>query len=350
MTRHPSGHRIPILALALAIALITGGCDSVSTDSPNEPTIVHDHQISLDFTHRPTRESFGMEPDSNLRAYQRTGKAYDVSVTLPTGTFHTPAFLVEGSTDPAGGAHDQDHTHQPKYFDIQTTYPDGQEALQAVRDRAKVLGIAPRELTRLEDDLGSGATVPQSRVVNGLIRDWLSVSVAFADQEGSEVQVTYQIDIDTYHNPALDKVVHDGAMRLDLTTSPTRADLGFLPTYGDAAITPEPGDQLRLTLHGRDGDATVRAGSVHSTAGESGQPAYTAIESDGDPAQVRRELAGLQSVFDIPAARVRTFPTGEEALSWHGSTATCDVTVRASATPGRSDRFSASLKVLLEWK
>ena len=94
------------------------------------------------------------------------------------------------------------------------------------------------EIAKAFADVGTGATVAQSRDLHGLVDGWLAFDVTVNDIDDGKVQAVYEFTIDQFHNPALDKVVHDGVFTADLRTRPSRAALGFLPHYWMADISP----------------------------------------------------------------------------------------------------------------
>lgn len=339
-----------VVALAVLVtALSTGGCVSVSTETREKPSIVHDHRIALDFTTRPTRQSFGMPKDANFQAYQRVGKMYDVTVTLPTGTFHTPAFLVQAASNAAGGVGDTDYSHPPKFYDVQAIYPSGREAIQAVLDRADVLGVSPADVDRLQGDLGAGGAVPQSRVVRGLLRDWLSIEVVFTDQDAGRVQVTYEFNLDTYHNPATDAVLREGTMHLPITARPSREQLGFLPSYDEATVQPEPGKPMTLVLDGGSGEVRLPAESVSSSAPDgTSPPSSTVVLSSGTNEEVGRALASLAPTFGIGPEQIDH--ALREGGSWQAAAPAYDAKITVGTSPHRTDSFAAQLKLSFTWK
>lgn len=368
----PARVLVPAAATVCA-ALITGGCSvsvTNSNDSPNAsaspaasasgyPSIVHDHKATLDFTERPTRKSLGMPAGETFMAYQRVGPMFEVTVKLPTGTFTTPAFEFEGATNTGGGAGDEVKTHEPKYFNVAAKYPTGRDAVAAVLARAEPLGIHPEDVKRLEDVVGQNGTVPQSRVVRGVLDDWLSVEVVLTDQPGTEVQVQYEFNIDVYHNEAVDKILRDGVLHLPLTHRPTREELGFLPTYNSADVQPEPEKTMSVVLDTPEGPVQVPANSVTSGSGDPKSadddprgvrpPGTTMIYQTGTNAEIRRTLDRIAPVFGIDPDEIGKAMTTQGAV-WHASTPVYDVKIVAGGDPERTDDLSASLQYYFTWK
>ncbi|MCW2758373.1 MAG: hypothetical protein JWO46_2119 [Nocardioidaceae bacterium] len=332
------------------------------SDGPSgDPTsIVHDNALTLDLTRRPTRESFGIPDGKNDRAYQRKGDMLKATVKLPGGSFETPAFLVQGSSNIAGGANDTVTTHEPKSFDVFAVYENGEEALAAVRERATVLGIDPASLDQLSGDLGTDATVTQSRVLQGLVHDWLSTEVVLTDQDAGKVQVQYEFDVDVYHNAAADKVLRDGVMALDLTHAPTREDLGFLPTYRTADVNAEPGTTLTARVTTPGGSFDVVSDQVSSSSsdptkaggdpGGTGRPRSTVITRTGSVADLHASLLAQADVLGLDKTEVDAAFTGagrQQKTFTPPATDVYTLTVTTDVQPDRGDAFAGSVKYSL---
>lgn len=352
------GHLPARLVAALVLATLLGACSvTVNQDSPdNDDTsaasrsLVQDGALTLDLTKRPTREGFGFASDRNFRAYQRPagGDMLRTTVRLPGGSFDTPAYLVQGASNTAGGASDDDYTHQPKYLDVLASYPSGEKALAAVSSHADLLGLDRARIGLLEGDLGTKATVSQSRVLTGLVDDWLSVEVVLTDQDEGEVQVQYEFNVDVYHNAATDRILHDGVVDLDLRTRPTREDLGFLPSYRDADVNAEPSRSLMVRLRTAAGTARVRTPTVSSSsAGPAGRPTATVIRSTLAPEQLRSDLLAQADALGLPAEEVRSLFRGGGAKdrTFQATCGTsCSMTVLVGVDNDRTDDYGASAK------
>jgi hypothetical protein len=238
------------LAATIAVtAVLLGGCVSSNFHSgTTDPgSIVHDNALTIDFTRRPTRADLGLAADRSFRAYDRTGPMLQATLKFPGGTVRVPATSVLAATDSSGGATDVNYTHQPKYFTVSRTFTGVGEARTALTQDAAVLGLSRTEIEENLPDLGGGTIVPQTRVLHGLVHDWLSVEVDLTDgDEPGVIKADYQIAVDAYHNPALDKVVRDGVFTADLTRKPTRADLGMLDGYGESDARPAWGERLAV--------------------------------------------------------------------------------------------------------
>jgi len=339
----------------------------VTTDRPRDPvttndapgSILHDNKIVLDLTRRPTRKSFGLPDGKSFRSYQRTGSMLQTTIVLPQGTVETPAFVVAGATNAGGGANDHVPTHDPKYFDVLTRYPSAERALSVLSEQAGALGIDPAEISRIRGDLGTGGTVPQSRVLRGLVEDWLSVEVTLKDLEGSNVQLDYELDVDVFHNAAVDKVLQDKTMKVDLTRKPTREDLGFLPTYWAGDVVAEPGTTINAVLELADGSLTIPTDAVLSSSGDpttanddpqgTKPPGRTTITSTGSVDDIRAQLAGNGPKLGIGADEIGAAFRGSSGervsrtLDGRG-TSVYDVSVRVEATLDAPGQFAASLR------
>ena len=358
------GHRPARLVAALVFATLLGACSvTVNQDSPDDDTtaasrsIVRDGALTLDLTKRPTREGLGFAPDRNFRAYQRPagGDALRTTVRLPGGSLETPAFLVQGASNTAGGASDEDYTHQPKYLDVFASYPSGEKALAAVRSHADLLGLDTARIGQVEGDLGTGATVAQSRVLTGLVDDWLSVEVVLTDQDEGEVQVQYEFNVDVYHNAAADKVLRDGTIGLDLRARPTREDLGFLDTYQFADVKAEPAKTITARLSTTSGTAEVRTDSVSSSASStSGPPTSTMISTAAQPPEeLRASLLAQADALGLPADRVRALFTGsgrKDATFEAQCGDDCSMTVLVGVDNDRTDSYGSVAKYRISYR
>lgn len=339
-------------------------------DNTAAGSILHGNKLTLDFRHKPTRTEVGLEPGKAFRAYERNGPMLQATLKFPTGTIEVPCFIVQASTDAAGGAADaqlKDETiskHQPKYFDVEQLFPDGASARQSLTQNAKVLGLSQAEIDLVLPQLGTGAVVPQSRVLHGLVDDWLSIEITLTDMEHGQVQADYEISIDVYHNPAIDKVVHDGVFALDLTRTPTRADLGFLDTYSDADIKPAWGKSLRARLTLSGGAIEEPVSSVSSTSAidigqdpsGTGPPKQTTVSlKPGTPTDVRRELladAPALGIDQAAASAIFAAPTGTRVQkTLRGkSTSVYDVLAKADVSIGQPGAFAASVTYTFSYR
>ena len=220
---------------------------------------------------------------------------------LPGASVDIPGFVVQASTNDAGGAGDSVATHEPKFFDIERRFADAAAARRGLESAASALGIAQSELDQTLPELGSGATVAQSRVLHGFVHGWLSVDVTITDLDAGQVQADYAFSIDVFHNPAIDRVVHNGVFAVDLRHRPTRAQLGFLPTYWEADVQPAWQQPLRAVLTLPGGRIDMPVTSVVSTSGIGRAP---------DPAGVQppRETVASIGAMSIVGAhrRLRT--------------------------------------------
>lgn len=362
MTAGPGRTRTgAVKLLVIVFSLVSlGGCvvngsqlssDGRSSAAPAD-SIVHDNKLTLDFRHRPSRADFGLADDRNFRAYQRSGPMLHATVILPTGTVNLPCFLVQAATDQAGGTIDSGvdvYSHPPKYFDIERVFDSADQARQSLLSDARTLGLHTSEVEDVVAAVGPGAAT-QSRTLTGLVDDWLSVEVTVDEVGDGQVQVDYAISVDVYHNPAVDKIVHDGVVRVDLTDRPDRAALGFLDTYSLASVTPAPDRSLRADLVLAQGTITVPLGSMISPAPTAtGEPTQTVVTAhpmsvadarrllESQAAALGIDRAAVEAAFDGPP-NTRSQRTLEAA-----SSPVYEVSVKLDAHLGQAGGYAASV-------
>jgi hypothetical protein len=222
----------------------------------NEPgSILRDNSITLDLRHPPTRADLGFTDGRNFRAYQQEAGKPPIATTvvLPTGTLRVPAFIVNADVNdftPAGAQ----NPRPPQRIIVERVFGIAAEAADSLTADAAQLGLDRAELETLVLRVARGTppAMPQRGNLAGLVRGWLAASVDVIGHEDPSVQVNYTFTINEYHNPAIDKVVHDGVFGIDLTRRPSRADLAFRDTYSVAEVKVPPRGTLtaRLTLPG----------------------------------------------------------------------------------------------------
>jgi hypothetical protein len=361
----------PIAVVALLTVLL-GGCVSSNTNSAlhsgtSDPgSIVHGNALTIDLTRRPTRADLGIPATSSFRAYGRSGPMLATTLKLPTGTLTVPATSVMAATDEQGGASDPNHAHEPKFFTISQTFTSVAQAREELTKHAGVLGLSPSEIDEDLPDLGTGATVPQTRVLHGLVHGWLSASVDLTDgDEPGVVKADYQLAIDVYHNPALDRVVHDGVFTADLTRKPTRADLGLLPGYGVGQAQPAWRQRLSIrwtlptgVLHEPVTSVLTYSGSADTldSFGTAEPAVTTVLLATGDFAEARVQLErdtpllgldpkAVAALFEGPpdGPRVRKTLKGGDTGAY-----AVDVTAdlgRSATAPG-----TGSIRYTFSWK
>ncbi len=333
------------------------------THARDSGSAVHDGRMTLDLRKRPTRAEVGLNDAAASRSYERSGaQPLQVKVELPGGSVSLPCFVVTVATDATGGVSDTVATHQPKFFVLNRRFPNSADARAAMVHDGKLLGLHADEIGRIFPDLGTGAAVPQSRVLHGLVRDWLSLEITVNDIDDGQVQAVYTFSIDEFHNPAVDKVVHDNVFGIDLTRRPSRAALGFLPTYPTATVRAPYGQVLHVDLRLADGGrVAMPVDSVTSTSSVNGgpdpdgvgEPRMTTIvrtSSVADAhAELRRDAAALgiadrdvAGVFD-GAGTVRTTLTGRDTASYA-------VKVTVSANLAEPGAFAASLRYTFTYR
>lgn len=240
--------------LLLVLALL-GACSE-----PQRPpgSSVWDDGATIDFQSMPTRTQVGMGPDG-YAAYPRAGAdPVPTTLVLPTGTVRRSFSAIRIGANYAF-APDGDERHQPTDFDFSLKVRSLAQARTVLTEDADALGLSDEEV---DDITGEGTSVEQ-----GYVRGWLSTEVeasASADADGS-MNLFYSVTIGHYHDEAVDRVLHDGRMTVDLTARPTATDLGFREAYDSVSIIPEPHRrQLRVTLRTPRGRTTLPTSSFSS--------------------------------------------------------------------------------------
>jgi hypothetical protein len=252
-------------------------------------SILRDNAITLDLRHPPTRADLGFTEGRNFRSYQReTDQPISTTVLLPTGTFRAPAFIVSADANdftPAG----TQNPRQPERIIVERVFDTAAKAADSLTADAALLGLDRAELETLALRVAHGTppAMPQRGNLTGLAHDWLAVAVDVIGHEDPSVQVNYTFTINEFHNPAIDKVVHDGVFGIDLTRRPSRADLAFRDTFSLAEVRVPPRGRLaaRLTLPGGVLQRPVTSVVSSSTTGAVTDPAGT-----GEPRQTTLSL------------------------------------------------------------
>lgn len=348
-----------LAALPLIVVILLGGCVVTSSGTQNtrdSGSVVHDGRLTLDLRGRPTRADVGLTGDRTSRSYQRTGSdMLQVKVQLPTGALTLPCFVVSFATDDSGGANDTVATHLPKSFTLNRRFTTSADARTAMQQDASQLGLHADEIKRSLPDLGTGASVPQSRVLHGLVDGPLSLEITLNDIDNGGVQAIYEFSLDRFHNPAVDKVVHDGVFGVDLTTRPSRAALGFLPTYWQAAVRAPFGQTLRVDLTLAGGahldmpvDSVASTSSVNGGSDPQGvgQPRATMIVRTLSVDDARTQLLRDASALGVNAKDVRVALAGNGVLDKTfagGDTPTYAVKARVSANLAEPGNYAAAL-------
>ena len=337
-------------------------------DPNNEPgSILHDNALTIDLRHKPTREDFGFQPGRNTRAYERPAgvDAITTTVELPTGRLRVPAFIVSAD---AGNmlAEDEINPRPPENIIVQRLFDDPAEVAPSLVADAKILGLKQTDidllLPRVTGSLHSG--IPQSGVLNGLVRDWLAIWVeVIGYEDDNDIGVNYNFSIDRFHNPAIDKVVHGGIFGIDLTHRPSRADLAFRDTHNDARVAPAWDETLTVRLRLPDGvierrvssvDSSTTAGAVSDPRGV-GEPRQTIVTltSSGVP-DAERILRADAKVLGIDPAEVDAFftqPKGHHKATLRGrTTAVAEIEVRLDANLGQPGAFAAGVDYVFTYR
>jgi hypothetical protein len=337
---------------------LLGGCVTHlrSGSSPGGATatsIVHDNAVTLDFRNRPTRADVGLPADRNSRSYGTTGTPLQVTLILPAGPVVVPAFDVTAATDSSGGALDKNYSHTPKDFLVSSRFANGADVRASLDKNAAVLGLSQADLDLALPSVGTGAVVPQQRVLHGLVKDWLSVDVELMDGENGQVVVEYSIGIDVYHNAAVDQVVRGGIFTADLTRRPTRAALGLLDGYSSAFIQPAWQQSLSLHVTLPDGVLTGAVSSISTSSGAEdtdgrNQPISTSIQLAPSTAAALQQRLGvdgpLLGLDPTQLAAIFSAPTGGDRVQQTltgTSTSVYAVSAKFDVTPGGANAFSA---------
>ena len=342
-----------LVAAAVVAVVAVAGCsfstqvgDAGTSLARTPPSIVHDHHVALDFRQTPSRADFGLPADQNWRSYAAEDhQVNQLMIRLPAGVLQLPAHDVDGATDRAGGATDSDHHHLPKFFTIDVLYPSDAAADAALAQQYTLLGIhhqnAPLGL------LLSGSPSPQLSVT---VQRHSNLTASL-----SPGQRYYYFDFDQYRNPAIDAVLHDGRMSLDMRERPSRSELGFLDGYdrADIATAPSSNAVIRLTLRTPHGTTDLAVDSITSSSGGSAQPqlarqsaapALTELHVVSTVAVIQEQLrqSGLALGLAPPAlaALIAGSPTNRTVqLTTPVYSLSVDVTVDSA----RTDAFAASV-------
>lgn len=350
---------IPRSALAATLAVGVSGCTvTFNPDGPGHTSsattpasIIKDGRITVDFRHPPTRQEFGLPGDKNWRFYEAGyRRTYDLTVVLPGGDLRLPAHSIDGDTDGAGGANDADYRHLPRFFTIKAQYPSDVAADKALANQSAMLGI---------DQRPTAATI----LLSGSPSNRLSVTVQRLSNLTASLSAGeryYTFAFDEYHNPAIDRVLHDGRLQVDLRHPPSRAELGFQPTYPTADISPQPPSTQPYTvdLQLPGGLAVLRADSINSISGStSGQPAADALPSRTDLTSIRSVAAATDLMTNaaslgLSAPEVRALFTGSGRVQrvLRARTAVYDLEVRIGADLSDTPDPSATVRYVFTYR
>ncbi|MDQ3885800.1 MAG: hypothetical protein M3308_01985 [Actinomycetota bacterium] len=305
-------------------------------------SIVHDDKVTIDLRRKPTREDLGFQPGRNDRSYQR-GAGIDAIVTtveLPTGSVRIPAFVITAD----GGDFVSSAELPPRNIVVQRLFDTSSQALQSLIADAPTLGFSEQDVESLLSRVAStaGTPAPQQGVLNGLVQDWLAIYAEVIGYEDGTVGVNYTFTIDQFHNPATDKVVHDGVFAIDLTHRPSREELAFLDDSNTARVQPAWNETLSVRLTLPDGVIQRPVRSVDSTATQtvvslvssSIPDAQEALTADAPVLGVKP--SDVHAVFTGGPGHVKTTLPGLK-------TAFYDVTVNIDATLGQPGAFAAAV-------
>lgn len=346
---------VTVALTGCSVSFHTGRTASSSRPAPVPASIVHHGQLSLDFRQTPTRTAFGLPADENWRSYEAGYRHYyRLTVTLPGGVLRLPAHSIDGDTDDAGGASDNDHSHRPKYFTVDVLYPSDKAADAALAQQSAMLGI----------------TQPASKwdvLVDGSPSRHLFVEVQRRSNLSASLSTPgeryYYFSFDRYRNDAVDAVLRDGRMALDLRGRPSRAQLGFLDDYAQADVqqTPPSREPVQLTLRTVHGTVTVPVDSVLSTSGrdhdpqsarQRGAPSHTVTEWSGSVAEARAQLARVAPALGLTPSALPALliGPGNVAHTIRATTAAYDLTVKVQADPSESGPYAASISYRFDYR
>jgi hypothetical protein len=323
-------------------------------------SILRDNAITLDLRQPPTREALGFTDGRNDRSYQQESGKPEIATTvvLPTGTLRVPAFVVSADGDdftPAGRA----NPRPPRRIVVERVFGSAAAAADSLTADAALLGLDRDDLSALLFRVGRGTppAMPQQGTLAGLVRDRLAAAVTVIGHEDPSVQVNYTFTIDEFHNPAVDKVVHDGVFGIDLTRRPSRADLAFRDTYSVALVKAPPAGSLtaRVTLPGGILQRPVTGVTSTSTATGVDDPTGTGEPRQTTLALVPRGVDDAERALRADAAVLGLDPAAVDAvfagapgshvtrtLAGHG-TAVYDVAAVVEVTLGQPGVFAAGI-------
>jgi hypothetical protein len=333
------------IARLAVLVVFLGGCTvgtPLRSGNSAPGSIVHDNNVTIDLRHKPTREDLGFQPGRNDRSYQR-GAGVDAIVTtieLPTGSLRIPAFVITAD----GGDFTSRSPLPPRNIVVQRRFDKPDQALQSLIADAPTLGFSELDVESLLSRVGStaGTPAPQQGVLNGLVQDWLAVYAEVIGYEDATVGVNYTFTVDQFHNPSIDKVVHDGVFDVELTHRPSRAELGFLDDSNIARVQPAWNETLSVRLTLPDGVIQRPVTSVDSTATQTVVSLVPSGVQDArdvlavDAPVLGLNPSGIDSIFTGESGHVKTTLPGLK-------TAAYDVTVTIDATLGQPGAFAAAV-------
>lgn len=314
---------------------------------------MHGNQATIDLNHKPTRKDFGFEPGRNDRSYQRgfgpfAGvKTIDTTVVLPAGSLRVPAFGINAD----GGDFISAATLPPRHIVIQQVFDKPDKALQSLITDAPILGFSEQDVQSLLSRVAStaGTRTPQQGVLNGLVRDWLAAYVEVIGYEDGTVGVNYNFTIDQFHNPAVDKVVHDGIFGLDLTHRPSRPELGFLENSAIARVQPAWNETLSVRLALPDGVIQRPVSRVDSTERQT----VVSLTSNS-VSNAQQVLTADAPVLGVPPSAIGDTFTGQSGhvkKTLPGRTTPFyTVTVTVDATLNQPGAFSAAVSYTFTYR
>lgn len=330
-------------------------------------SVLRDGAITLDLRRPPARADLGFTEGRNERAYQQGpgGAPIAVTVELPTGTLALPAFVVsaDGNDHTPAGVR---NPRQPERIVIERVFADAAAARESLAADSALLGLdrAERELLLSRVAAGRPPALPQQGNLTGLVRGWLAASVDVIGHEDATVQVNYTFTVNEYHNPAIDKVVHDGVFAIDLTRRPSRADLALRDGYSLAEVRPAPRAELtaRLALPGGTLEREVASVTSTTTSAAStdpagtGEPRQTAVSLPAtgtdqaartlraDAALLGLDETAVRAVFArAPGAHIKTTLRGR-------STPVFDASAQVELTVGQPGPFAASISYRFDYR
>lgn len=345
-----------VLTVAVVVAFQTlVGCTVEFDDGSNQSpgTVIHNGKVSLDLRHKPTRKEWGFGKGANHQAYQAgfgPASKRDVvqaTVQLSTGTLHVPASIVE-----ADSGHTLTDTSTaplpPRKILLQRRFSDSAKARRSLLVDGPTLGLSDTGTERLLSTIGGslGTSAPSRGVLNGFVRDWLDTYVEVIGLDNREVEVNYNFRIDYFHNPVVDKIVHNGVYRLDLTQRPSRTELGYLPYMDEGDIMRAWNEKLAIRL-------TLPTGVIQRPIEDvtsSGNKTWISLGGPGSVKRMHRILATDAHRLGIdPAAVERVYKTNGGGDLHARSTPVYDLTVQVGANLHQPGDNSAGLTYVVTY-
>ncbi len=264
------------------------------------------------------------------------------------------------ATNGSGGYGETVLTHEPQQATVQARYPDANAALDAMVELAPILDLTDHDVARLRAARAGEEPMPFDVYFSSRVQDWLSMSLRFTEHEDHRVRVVLNIYVGMYHDAAIDRVLHDGTVRLDARHRPSREQLGFRDTYGTADIHAEPDERLILALTGPEGRTRVPMDSMMSSSGDPDAhdldpagdkpPGSTIVHLTGTNAEIADFVRGVSTALGLPADRAAQGVAAGGKHSWSTTIPAAKVVLDTGTEPDRTDRFAAGATLRIRWR